>query len=45
MRFAIEEAPSADEVTAVMESVGLRAVAVRGLSLGTAAVHVVTKRR
>jgi demethylmenaquinone methyltransferase/2-methoxy-6-polyprenyl-1,4-benzoquinol methylase len=42
---SVEEAPSADEVTAVMESVGLRAVAVRSLSLGTAAVHVATKRR
>jgi demethylmenaquinone methyltransferase/2-methoxy-6-polyprenyl-1,4-benzoquinol methylase len=41
--FSVEQAPSADEVKAVMEEAGLRAIAIRRLSLGMATVHMATK--
>jgi demethylmenaquinone methyltransferase/2-methoxy-6-polyprenyl-1,4-benzoquinol methylase len=42
---SVEEAPSADEVKAVMESAGLNGVVAHSLTLGVAAVHVATRRR
>ena len=40
---SVEEAPSADEVRAVMQEAGLGKVVVRRLSLGMATVHMATK--
>jgi len=37
---SVEQAPSADEIRALMEQAGFRSIAVRRLSLGLATVHV-----
>jgi len=40
---SVEQAPSADEVKAVMERAGLHSIVIRRLSLGMATVHMATK--
>jgi len=40
---SVEQAPSADEVKAVMEQAGLRAIVIRRLSLGMATVHMAAR--